>query len=288
MIMLNHNLRIFLSVAEKGSITDTANELFISQPAVSKAIKIIEDELNLKLFFRDRRKGLVLTDAGHDILLLARQMADAENRIYQTAFRANNFIGGKVKVASMPILTSVILSPVFYEFRKKYPYVTLELVEAGSMDIRRSVEEHQVDFALASGPFGGLDFQLLMKDQMVAASKDPLPHENTVNLNIEPERFIFCRAGHETAMEMLKTRKINIASSFIVQQAETVISLAENRNGIGVVSELVLNHTSNELHRYPVNPKIEYDIGLIAYDLSDLTPVAMELKEMITDFIKKP
>lgn len=71
MIMLNHNLRIFIRVAEKGSITETANELYISQPAVSKAIKILEDELNLKLFHRDKRKGLILTDIGHEILFIA-------------------------------------------------------------------------------------------------------------------------------------------------------------------------------------------------------------------------
>lgn len=110
MIMLNHNLRIFIRVAEKGSITETANELYISQPAVSKAIKILEDELNLKLFHRDKRKGLILTDIGHEILILARQMEKTENRMYQAAFRSNNFIGGKVRIASMPILTSVILS----------------------------------------------------------------------------------------------------------------------------------------------------------------------------------
>ena len=88
MIMLNHNLRIFIRVAEKGSITETANELYISQPAVSKAIKILEDELNLKLFHRDKRKGLILTDIGHEILILARQMEKTENRMYQAAFRS--------------------------------------------------------------------------------------------------------------------------------------------------------------------------------------------------------
>ena len=87
MIMINHNLRIFISVAEKGSFTAAADELFITQPAVSRAIKALEDELNLKLFYRDKRKGLILTDAGQKILVLARQMLDMENRIYQTAFR---------------------------------------------------------------------------------------------------------------------------------------------------------------------------------------------------------
>ena len=150
MIMMNNNLRIFIQVAERGSFTQVANELYISQPAISRAVKALEDELKVKLFFRDKRSGLILTDAGEKILKLARQMADTENRIYQTAFRENNFLGGKVRVASMPILTSVILSKVFYQFRKKYPYVTVELLEGSSAEIRKAVEEHQVDFGLTS------------------------------------------------------------------------------------------------------------------------------------------
>lgn len=218
MIMLNHNLRIFIRVAEKGSITETANELYISQPAVSKAIKILEDELNLKLFHRDKRKGLILTDIGHEILILARQMEKTENRMYQAAFRSNNFIGGKVRIASMPILTSVILSEVFYRFHKLYPYVSIELIEGSSMDIRKAIEEHQVDLGIFSAPFDTLDYQLLFTDRMIviAVGTSEMLTDPVLDLNIEPERFIFCQAGHETAMELLKAKNVKISQSFIV------------------------------------------------------------------------
>ena len=53
--MLSHNLRIFLDVADRQSITETANARYISQPAVSKAIQSLEKELNLKLFYRDKK-----------------------------------------------------------------------------------------------------------------------------------------------------------------------------------------------------------------------------------------
>mgnify|MGYP000010624398 FL=1 len=216
MIMLNHNLRIFIRVAEKGSITETANELYISQPAVSKAIKILEDELNLKLFHRDKRKGLILTDIGHEILILARQMEKTENRMYQAAFRSNNFIGGKVRIASMPILTSVILSEVFYRFHKLYPYVSIELIEGSSMDIRKAIEEHQVDLGIFSAPFDTLDYQLLFTDRMIAVGTSEMLTDPVLDLNIEPERFIFCQVGHETAMELLKAKNVKISQSFIV------------------------------------------------------------------------
>lgn len=287
MIMLNHNLRIFIKVAEKGSITETANELYISQPAVSKAIKILEDELNLKLFHRDKRKGLILTDIGHEILILARQLEDTENRIYQAAFRSNNFIGGKIKIASMPILTSIILSEVFYRFHKLYPYVSIELIEGSSMDIRKAIEEHQVDFGILSAPFSTLDYQLLFNDRMIAVGTSELITETTLDLNEKPERFIFCQAGHETAMELLKAKNIKISQSFIVQQAESVIHLAEKGNGIGVISEFTVNNTPNKLSRCVLEQTIEIPIGLAANDLQDLTPVALEMKRMIGDYVNE-
>ena len=100
MILLNHNLRIFIRVAEKGSITEAANELYISQPAVSKAIKILEDELNLKLFHRNKRKGLILTDIGHEIIF----SAPFDTLDYQLLFTDHMIAVGTSKMLTDPVL----------------------------------------------------------------------------------------------------------------------------------------------------------------------------------------
>lgn len=283
MIMMNNNLRVFIRVAERGSFTQTANELYISQPAVSRAIKALEDELKVKLFFRDKRNGLILTDAGEKILLLARQMADNENRIYQTAFRENNFLGGKVRVASMPILTSVILSKVIFRFRQKYPYVTLELMEGSSSEIRKAVEEHKVDFGFTSSPFGNLDRRVMFTDRMVAVSREQNDNQKPIDLTVDTEKYILCRAGYETVIEELNAQRVKLEHCFIVQQAETVINLVKEGNGTGILSELVLNATPNELFRQSVTPPVQMDIGIIANDLSDLTPVALTLMHMVEE-----
>ena len=60
--MLDRNIEIFIKVAEFNSFTVAAQVLYISQPAVSHAIKHLEDELKVQLFYRDKRKGLVITD----------------------------------------------------------------------------------------------------------------------------------------------------------------------------------------------------------------------------------
>ncbi len=287
MIMMNNNLRIFIQVAEKSSFTRVANELYISQPAISRAIKSLEDELTVKLFYRDKRNGLVLTGVGEKILNLARQMADTENRIYQTAFRENNFLGGKVRIASMPILTSVILSKVFYQFRQKYPYVTIELMEGSSAEIRKAVEEHHVDFGFTSSPFGGLDRDVVFLDHMVSVSKDSFFSKKPVSLTENTEKYILCRAGYETVLEELKGQKVRLEHCFTVQQAETVINLVKEGNGIGIISELVLDATPNDLFRHPVNPAVEMEIGIVSNDLNDLTPVASTLLHMVKDVCRE-
>ena len=64
MIMLNNNLHIFITAAQTGSLTEAAKKLYVSQPAISQAIKKLEEELNVKLFIRNKRSNLILTDVG--------------------------------------------------------------------------------------------------------------------------------------------------------------------------------------------------------------------------------
>ena len=62
-----------------------------------------------------------------------------------------------------------------------------------------------------------------------------------------------------------------------------MINLVKEGNGIGILSELVLNATPNTLYRYAITPPVQMDIGIIANDLSDLTPVAYTLTQMVRD-----
>ena len=170
--------------------TLTANELYISQPAVSRAIRALEEELEIKLFYRDKRSGLILTDTGEKILLLTRQMADRENRMYQIAFQDRNFQGEKVQISSIPILTSVILSKVIFRFRQEYPLVAVELREGSSAEIRKAVQEHRADFGFASSPFEDMDHLVLFTDQMVSVSRNQRDSQMPVSLDQNINQFV--------------------------------------------------------------------------------------------------
>ena len=125
--MLNRNLEIFIKVAEYGSVTKAAKILYITQPAISNALAKLEEELGVKLFFRDKRKGLILTDVGREILLLSKQMEDIDNRIYQTAYRERQMISGRVRIAALTSLVSTILTRALKKFRQLYPDIDIEI-----------------------------------------------------------------------------------------------------------------------------------------------------------------
>ena len=273
--MISHSLRIFLKVAENKSVTTTANELFISQPAVSKAIKILEQRLNVKLFHWDKRRGLILTDAGEKILLLARQMENMEERIYQTAFIENNFLGGKVRVASVPIATTLILSKALPIYRAKYPAVKVELTEGTPAEVQKMLENYSADFAITYSPFETFDSEVLIEDEMVGIGSD-----KTVELHDCIENIIFCRAGFEVVRNLFK---VDVNKNLVVQNAQTAIKLVEEGNGVAIISKLVLSATGENANICKVLPSIKTQLGLVAYNLSNLTPLASEFVRIIKE-----
>lgn len=274
--MISHSLRIFLSVAERGSVTKTANELFISQPAVSKTIKSLEQKLRVKLFHRDKRRGLVLTDAGEKILLLARQMKNLEERMYKTAFLENNLLGGKLRVAAVPIATTLILSKVLRRYREKYPAVTVELNEGTPADIQKLLTGYASDFAITYSPFGNFDAEILLEDEMVGIGSE----KNFVTLCDGVENLIFCRAGFEVVQEIFK---VDADKNLVVQNADSAIRLVTDGNGVGVISKLVLSATGERVKTCPVEPAIKMQIGLAAHNLKELSPPAAEFVRILKE-----
>ena len=267
-----------MSVAERGSVTKTANELFISQPAVSKTIKSLEQKLSLKLFHRDKRHGLILTDAGEKILLLARQMEQLEKRMYKTAFLEKNLLGGKLRIASVPIATTLILSKALRFYREKYPAVTVELKEGTPADIQKLLENYSADLAITYSPFGNFDAEILLEDEMVAIGSE----KNFLELRDGVENLIFCRAGFEVVQKFFN---VDASKNLVVQNAETAVKFVEAGNGVGIMSKLVLSATGGRVKICPVKPSIKMQLGLAAHDLKDLTPVAAEFVKIVKEVI---
>lgn len=280
MIMLNNNLHIFITAAQTGSLTDAAKKLYVSQPAISQAIKKLEEELSVKLFIRNKRSNLILTDIGKEILILANQMYALENRLYQTAYEENHMMGGIVRVASVPLAAALILSRVLPVFKKQFPDVKIELFEGDPLNVKNMVLDYKADIGISTSPYLGLAHKVLMTDRIVSINRD---HSIKLDLSKDTSSLILCRVAYESILEQLRGRNINFTNSMIVEAASTQISMVANGNGTGAISELMLATIPNELVIGEVCPAMEMEISLITHDFGELSTAAQCMSEMILE-----
>ena len=280
MIMLNNNLRIFITAAELRSLTETAKKLYVSQPAISHAIKKLEEELGVRLFIRNKRSTLTLTEAGKDILALAYQMADLENRLYQRAYAENHMMGGVIRVATVPLGASLFLARILPVFRKQFPGVQVEMLEGTPLEVKQMVLNYQADLGISTSPYMGLDHKLLKMDRMISINRNRAVNIDLKNKNTD---LVLCRVAYDSIMEQLTGQNIDLSHSTVMEAASTQINMVGEGNGTGVISELMLSTIPNSLVQGSVLPKMDVEISLITHSFADLPTAAKEMADMILE-----
>ena len=139
-------LLYFTTVVKYNSITKAAKSLYVSQPAVSLAIKQLEEEFWAVLFLRNNNQ-LELTEEGKYFNTLAIRLLDeyknVEERMHRYVRKAE-----VLRIGIPPMLGAFLFPPILEEFSKEHPDVQVELTEYGSIQNRRAVENHEIDIAL--------------------------------------------------------------------------------------------------------------------------------------------
>lgn len=280
MAMNLNNLKIFINVADSGSITRTAEALFISQPAVSKAIRLIEEDLGVNLFIRDKKIGIKLTDTGERILPYARKLLLMEEKIYQTAYLSKNMLEGTLRIASLPIGIDHVLVKTLAYYTKKYPNVNVEILDGSTNDVNRMVSEHEAEFGISIDSGDNFQKETLLKDRIIAISRSKLD-ENEINLLKSKKQFLLCRAALESIQSVINANPQVATKQFKIVGRDTVRLMAQEGLGIGLQSALLVEPHKENYYIYPVIPEICTDLVLIANDFSDLSPAAKEFVNII-------
>jgi LysR family transcriptional regulator, regulator of abg operon len=144
-----HQLQALVAVVDHGSIRAAARALHLSQAALTKSLRQLEEDAELALLVR-RPTGVVLTPDGLRLLARARlithQLALARDELQQ----AKNLAGGRVCVALTPYLTLSVLADAFVWFRKRYPAVELHVTEGLITRVLPGLRDGSLDFALVA------------------------------------------------------------------------------------------------------------------------------------------
>ncbi len=139
--------RIFYTVANHGNITKAADELNISQPAISKSIKNLEDGLGGKLFVRTKR-GVVLTVEGKEFYNYIKQaiefIGNAENKFTDLI----NLEVGSIKIGISVTLTREFLLPYLKEFHDRYPKIDIQIATNVSSELFTKLRNGLIDMII--------------------------------------------------------------------------------------------------------------------------------------------
>jgi DNA-binding transcriptional LysR family regulator len=265
--MMNYRLEVFRKVAELRSITRASRALHLSQPSVTKHVKLLEEELRVSLFVRTP-VGMDLTDAGVIFLGHVQQVAKSHELMAQRLLAPARILTGNVRIGSSRTVLAYFLPRVIAAFKKSHPAVTCEIFEGNSDTVIGVLLDQRVDLGVIEGPCRRPEIQVrpFYQDQIIwiAAPDHPLAAKRVSALSLL--KFpIVCReigAGDRIVMEAaLRQRGFGRKRLFIIQEAysaEIIKGFVLSGLGIAYISALAVERElkSGELVRL-VCPRLD-------------------------------
>ena len=266
-------MRAFQTLYELGSVSETAKQLCVTQPAITSLIKDLEVKLGTQLFKRTTRK-LERTDASHEAnRYISRVMRDLNELCSNLKSDSPNL--KQIKIVSTTTVTQTFLAPLMKAFISQYPDVTLQLQECQPADFYNYLIQHDADIAIGASinHIDGYHINNLFEDPLVVFGQNEL-------FNIESETFkwedlkhselVLVKAGYgiRDLIDMIFTKVEIIEDVNIVQQVtllNTSISLAKAGLGLTIIPESIAKYFCDEHSHYRmlIEPNTTRTVSLV-------------------------
>lgn len=221
-------LHTFATAAEHESFTRAAEQLDVTQPAVSHQVASLEHELRVSLFER-RGRRIRLTDAGHHLYRYARRALDLLERASREIGETSEALTGGVQIASCTIPPESFLPEVLAAFRRLYPEIRESVSVTDTAEVTRAVESRAADVGFVVVPPQGSRLrtkEIACVELMLVAA----PHHRLVGINVTAEHllrepFILRKAGSGTRIAVER-----VLHNIGISPSELTIALETNSN----------------------------------------------------------
>jgi len=170
--MFDFRLKVFHTVAKRLNFTKAADELCITQPAVSKHIQEIESYFQLKLFDRNGSK-IKLTEAGEILLQYTNQLFAIYNKLEFDLNEINHRHSGQLRIGASTTIAQYVLPPLLADFHKKFPDIQVTLMISNTEQIEQALQNKDIDFGIIEGQSKNTSFKYteFLKDEIVLATR---------------------------------------------------------------------------------------------------------------------
>ncbi|GEM_PF-758537 len=285
----------FLRVYEERNFTRAAERAFIVQPALSRRIAALEEEIGTPLFERGPR-GVTPTPTGtrfYELILpLIENLSQIQQEIVELA--RSDHITGKLSCGFPPTFSRAVLGSVICKFMEKYPDVELQITEGYSGQLTEQVQAGELDFALGLVPSDtkGLATEFEFDEGLVLISGRPIagPSYTPCRLEKVPKLKLVIPSARNLIGRQLQT----LIDEGIVRPSRIMVMDAFNASYnlvrtsdwalVAPVSAVVYNSDREDLHIYPIaSPAIRYSLGLIHERSKALSTAGFALMEMVRE-----
>jgi DNA-binding transcriptional LysR family regulator len=166
--MADRRLQVFYTVARHLSFTRAADQLFMTQPAVTFQVKQLEEQFNARLFERNHGK-IALTPAGRLVMDYAERILGLSEEMETRVAELTGATGGPLTLGASTTIAEFILPRILGEFKAAYPLVQAHLTVGNSEMIENRVAEHALDVGLIESPahLAGLESVVCCEDELV-------------------------------------------------------------------------------------------------------------------------
>lgn len=272
-------LEAFVQVAEGGSFSKAAKELFLTQPTISSHISSLERELNARLFVRNT-KEVSLSEDGIKLYKYAKQMLDLQREIEVTFGMDEEGESHAVIIAASTIPAQYLLPEVLTRFSERYPQEQIRIQETDSSKVVMQIVDHRVDIGFTGTVLEKKHCKYIpfCKDELVIITPNTPKYQELAQGNkediswIKKEHVIMREEGSGTRKEaelQLKGAGVKFAGLDIIasiENQETIKKSVRQGMGISVLSKLATADevANGEILAFPIpNSDEGRDINLV-------------------------
>ncbi len=276
--MADRRLQVFHAVARQLSFTKAAEQLFMTQPAVTFQIKQLEEHLNTRLFERSHGR-IALTPAGELVMGYAEKILSLSEELETRVGELTGAISGPLLLGASTTVAEFYLPQILGEFKAQYPHVQTHMTVGNSETIVTRVAEHALDLGLIESPSTqpGVSTQVLCEDvlAMICSPRHRLAAAKKVTAaEVAAEPFVSREPGsgtREVADQYFHASRITPDAVNVVMELgspEAIKGVVETGLGVSILS---LATVSKELKlgtllALPLDPPLVRALSVVTPD----------------------
>jgi len=284
-------LRYLIAVADNNlSLTEAAQKIHTSQPGLSKQLRLLEDELQTKIFQRSGKQLVGLTPIGSDVLARARKIIQEVANIKELAGDSRKDVEGNFSLATTLTQAKYTLPTVFKQFHEQFPKLRIDIQQGTTDQILELLKKQEVDFAVASG-FDDLGPDVIKIPCYQWERVILFPHDHPLgdlkNITLQDiasypiVTYNIPNSVNSTLHQAFKLQGLEPNIVFTARDSEIIKTYVKNGFGIGIIASIAFNPSE--------------DRDLIGFNAQDILPTSLTwiacnknlfIKNYMQEFVK--